>query len=256
MSDVSFLLYSHSEYNDLWPIISDNIYKIPSNYKKYIGVDRTDISGLEGFDGIIPYNSTLTYSEKVISLLERITTRYVVFIHDNDLIMNFDGDAFSLLMSRIQADSIDRCMFGIVNSTSTTSFPQLMQVNHYRCPTFMTPYDVGPSIWKTESFKQALLSVPHATYRDIEDSSIQEFCRNNLRMFAFLSSERAYYVMGRPFPRQFQFLHLCVRGDLFDNKYYMDQEANFLLLKKKYPAITKRPVVDASFLSFNRYPNI
>jgi hypothetical protein len=256
MSDVSFLFYSHSEYNELWPILSDNLNKIPSNYKKYIGVERKDISGLEGFDGIFLYDATLSYSEKVVSLLEQITTPYVVFIHDNDLIMNFDGDAFALLIRSIHSNTIDRCMFGIVNSTSMTSFPSLIQVNQYECPMFMTPYDVGPSIWKTESFKQALLSVPYATYRDIEGSSIQEFCRNNLRMFAFVSSERAYYVMGRPFPRQFQFLHLCVRGSLFDNKYYMDQEANFILLKEKYPAITKRAVIDGSYISFNRLHGI
>jgi hypothetical protein len=256
MADVSFLFYSHSEYNDLWPIITDSLNKIPSNYNTYIAVDKKPISGLEGFSGILSYNPDLSYSQKVLSLLDQITTPYVVFIHDNDLIMNFDGDAFLLLMSHIHTLSIDRCMFGIVNSTTNKVFPQLAQVNYYQCPTFIIPYDVGPSIWKTESFKRALLTVPHAAYRNIEYSAIQNFCRDNLRMYAFLSSERAYYVIGRPFPRQFQFLHLCIRGSIYEDKYYMDQAQNFSTLKQTYPAITNRTVADGSFLSFNRYPNI
>ena len=256
MEDTSFLFYSHSEYSDLWPIISDTLRLIPTEYKKYIGVDTDDISGLETFDDRFIYPQTPFYSQKVLSLLEKITTPYVVFIHDNDLLMNFDGDAFSLLMRHIRTTSIDRCMFGIVNSTSNTDFPQLKQVNNYKCPTFMTPYDVGPSVWKTESFKQALRCVPNATYRDIEQSTIQNFCRDNLNMYALLSSERAYYVMGRPFPRQFQFLHLYVRGSIYEDKYYMDQEQNFIALKDKYPAILKRNTVSSNHILFNRLPGI
>lgn len=257
MADVSFLFYSHSEYNDLWPILLDNLNKLPLSYKKYIGVDKSDVSGLEGFDSVLCYNTTMTYPQKVLSLLEQITTPYVVFIHDNDLIMNFNTDMFNQLMDHIHTKSIDRCMFGIVNSTATTSSPiVLQQVNNYSCPTFIVPYDVGPSIWKTESFKQALGSVPDATYRNIEQSSIQDFCNTHLKMYAFLSYERAYYVIGRPFPNHFQFLHLCVEGNLYQEPFYMDQKDNFISLKQKYPAILKRKTVISNHISFNRFHGI
>jgi hypothetical protein len=257
MADVSFLFYSHSEYSDLWPILLDNLNKLPISCKKYIGVDRSDVSGLEGFDNVLYYTTSMTYPQKVLSLLEQITTPYVVFIHDNDLIMNFNTDSFYQLMDRIYTELIDRCMFGIVNSTVTTSSPIVLhQVNNYSSPTFMVPYDVGPSIWKTESFKQALALVPDATYRNIEQSTIQDFCNTHLKMYAFLSHERAYYVMGRPFPKQFQFLHLCVGGNLYEEPYYMDQRENFIHIKQKYPAILKRKIVTSNHISFHRLPNI
>jgi hypothetical protein len=257
MTDISFLFYSHSEYNDLWPILIDTLHKLPTSCKKYIGVDRNDISGLEGFDTVLCYTPSLPYPQKVLSLLEQITTPYVVFIHDNDLIMNFNTDSFSQLMDRIRTESIDRCMFGIVNSTPDTSQTiVLQQVNHYSCPTFMVPYDVGPSIWKTESFKRALASVPDATYRNIEQSTIQDFCNTHLKMYAFLSHERVYYVMGRPFPKQFQFLHLCVGGNLYEEPYYMDQRENFIHLKQRYPAILKRKTVTSNHISFHRLHGI
>jgi hypothetical protein len=257
MADVSFLFYSHSEYNDLWPILLDNLNKLPLSYKKYIGVDKSDVSGLEGFDTVLCYTASMTYPQKVLSLLEQITTPYVVFIHDNDLIMNFNTELFNQLMDHIHTKSIDRCMFGIVNSTATTSSPLvLQQVNNYSCPSFVLPYDVGPSIWKTESFKQALASVSNATYRNIEQSNIQHFCSKHFKMFAFLSYERAYYVMGRPFPSHFQFLHLCVAGNLYEEPYYMDQKDNFIRLKQKYPDILKRKTVTSNHISFNRFPGI
>jgi hypothetical protein len=257
MTDLSFLFYSHSEYNDLWPILLDNLHKLPISCKKYIGVDRTDLSGLEGFDNILCYSQSLPYPQKVISLLEQITTPYVVFIHDNDLIMNFDTNSFNQLMDNVKTNQIDRCMFGIVNSTTDNSHPILLQkVNNHSCPTFMVPYDVGPSVWKTESFKQALAHVPDATYRNIEQSKIQDFCNVNLKMYAFLSNERAYYVMGRPFPKQFQFLHLCVGGNLYQDNYYMDQKDNFINLKQKYPDILKRKTVSSNHISFKRLHGI
>jgi hypothetical protein len=160
-------------------------------------------------------------------------------------------------MEDIRTKSIDRCMFGIVNSTPDTSQQiVLQQVNHYSCPTFMVPYDVGPSIWKTESFKRALASVPDATYRNIEQSTIQDFCNTHLKMFAFLSHERACYVMGRPFPKQFQFLHLCVGGNLYQEQFYMDQKDNFIKLKQQYPGILKRKTVISNHISFHRLHGI
>jgi hypothetical protein len=148
-------------------------------------------------------------------------------------------------------------MFGIVNSTPNTSQTITLQsVNHYSSTTFIVPYDVGPSIWKTESFKRALASVPDATYRNIEQSTIQNFCNAHLKMYAFLSQERAYYVMGRPFPKQFQFLHLCVSGNLYQEPYYMDQKENFITLKQKYPDILKRRTVTSNHIYFHRLQGI
>jgi len=97
--NIVFLFYSHSDYSDIWNIVSDTSQVIPKSYKRLIAINSNSPIQPSGFDGIITYDDSLAYSDRVLSVLNQLDTEYVVFIHDNDLVMSFSNDAFTDMRS-------------------------------------------------------------------------------------------------------------------------------------------------------------
>jgi hypothetical protein len=243
--DITFLFYSHSDYYDLWGSMKDSLAYIPDTCLRFIAINENSPTEPTGFDGILTYDDSLNYSDKVLVLLSQIKTTYVVFIHDNDLLMTFSNENFSDLLDIVQLNNIDRCMFGMIGYKNASIVHKdfgLVSSKDTKSHHFRTPYDVGPSIWKVQSFKNAMQSIPSTSYKDIEDSEIQTYCKNHLNVYGFSSSEthRAFYGLGRPFPKPFQFLHILFDDKLFLPHVYMDQTTNFIRIIMKYSVITKR----------------
>jgi len=257
MEDITFLFYSHSDYSDLWEILRDITPQlIPTKYKRLIAINANAPNQPTGFDGVLTYDDSLNYSDKVLSLINQISTEYVAFIHDNDLMMSFSNVSFTDLFNIIKTNHIDRCIFGIIGrNNGTIHHPHFNLVNSKstETPHFRTPYDVGPSIWKVAAFKSALAVVPNMSYRDIEESAIQNYCTEHLNIYGFANDDTkpAYYVIGRPFSEPFQFLHMFVRGKMYEPYVYMDQEAIFIDLKNKYPILLNRPIAENSYEVFH-----
>jgi len=247
-----FLFYTHSDYSDIWTIVSDTSQIIPKNYKRLIAINSNSPTQPSGYDGIITYDDTLAYSDRVLSILNELDAEYVAFIHDNDLLMSFSDTIFIDLFSIVRNYKIDRCIFGIIgdnNGSIHHSQFSLVKSTNTQTPHFLIPYDVGPSIWKVQSFKDGLSLIPNTSYRDIESSAIQKYCGEQLNVYGFALNDpnRPYYVIGRPFTETFQFLHLFVRGKLYESYVYMDQEDNFKTLMSKYPALMNRSINDDSY---------
>lgn len=246
MEKITILIFSHTEYNDLWPVIERSPF--PTTCERIFAINKTDISVvIKGFT-IKTYIDSISYSEKILSLLEAITTPYIWLIHDNDILQTFNEEAFTKLIEYMDIKVIDRLMFGVVSNEDAEikdSFFNIGYVNNKNTPHFITPYDVSPSIWRVSSLKSAMESVKGVGYRDIENSSIQQFCKKHLNMWGFFTHpcKKSYYVIGRPFPELFQYLHLCVRGMLLEEDKYMDQKDNFKRLIQLYPGLVNRGVL-------------
>lgn len=248
---ITVLFFTHTEYKDLWPCILRN--PIPKKIKQMIAVNESieeidKNNFVENNFEIISYIDTLSYSEKILNLLKTIQTPYVCFIHDNDIVQTFHEEAFHEILDCLDSHKIDRLMFGIIakdNADIQHEHFHIGRINEKTTPHFITPYDVGPSIWRVSAFQKAMDCVKGVGYREIETSVIQEFCKTHCNMWGFFShpKQKSCYVIGRPFPEVFQFLHLCVRGKLLEEDKYMDQKENFLQLLHQYPNLHLRGVL-------------
>jgi hypothetical protein len=250
MSDATFLIYSHSDNAVLWHYLNEFVGRIPYTCMIAINDSAESVDDLSGFSHIIRYDAGKTYTEKLLFILTRVTTPYVVLIHDNDIPVVFDVSVCNTLLRACDENNIDRCMFGVVARDAPVKIlldgeHPIGMINRITTPHFITPYDVGPSLWRTESFRMALRSIPLTAYRDIEGSAIQQYCRNNLNMYSFLTHPRvkSYYVIGRPFYHCFQFLHIFCQRSLMEPHLYMDQQAMFETIIGNYPAIKERPTL-------------
>jgi hypothetical protein len=248
---VSFLFLSHSDNSDLWLYLSKIISKISYSYKIYIAIEEDVECRLNTFHGILRYDDTLTYDQKLITLFNKISSKYIVLIHDNDLLIEFDNDLFKNLINTMETKNIDRCIFGVAANAGPCIYQlsdedSICRINNIESLHFRTPYDVGPSVWNKQSFLNALETIPNTSYREIEDSPIQDYCKNKLNIYGFVThkSIKSYYVVGRPFYYKFQFLHIFTRRQLMYPQMYMDQEENLWKILAAYPEIKKRGILE------------
>ena len=74
------VIYSHSSYADVWPLILGQFKKFLINNKIYL---FTDADPLGGDYNVIFYDENLSYNERMISCLEQINEPIILFTHED-----------------------------------------------------------------------------------------------------------------------------------------------------------------------------
>jgi hypothetical protein len=263
MEEVTLLSYSHTDYKDIWDIVINEYIKNNIQIKNRIfAINETNLLEDEKkklnsfFSNIIFYNDHQTYPQKLIYILQNINTKYVLLIHDIDICINFESIKFNSLMNCIIKNNIDRLILGMIQPQNEiiTDNDIFITCAHNRniSKNFYTPYDVGPSIWKKETLINSMNAFNNYSYRDIENSGIQDYLTSK-RIYAITRSSNydSHYQIGRPFSTYFKFLHILVRGKWFESKYYMDLSENFDKIIKEYNIdISKRGLNDSNVHNF------
>jgi hypothetical protein len=229
---ITFVCYTHSDYKDIWPLVFGQIKKYV-NIPKVLFVNKNEETIDNIFDKIIYYDDALTYPCKLMFLCENIDTKYISLVHDNDVVMNFDNDLCYQYVNDMDKNSIDRLMFGVIKRRY--SFESYFTKALKGCTSrFMTPYDVGPSIWKLDSLKEIMSHYKDKSYREIEESSIQDYCDKNYNMYGLVSYNNSLYSLGRPFSGYHSFCHILCRGKWLESHIYMDYSYILPQLLKEY----------------------
>lgn len=237
--DITFITYTHTDYQDIWPLTFQGINKLsPIPMRKVLAVNTNSISVNTGglYDEILVYDDTLQYPAKVAQILEQVKTTYVFFVHDIDVILDFNTTQFNLLFDIIQSYDIDRFFFGLFKPAGEKiEVGRFILTEAKNSPIYIHPYDVGPSIWKRSVFLEMMLKHKTETYRTIESSNIQSDL-SEYRCFAFAPSlyYNAYFQLARPVSSDFVFCHILAHGKWFPFYVYMDLQLQLKSLIERY----------------------
>lgn len=232
--DITFITYSHTDYQDIWPLTFHGIKALNNiPMRKVLAMNTSSIKPtIQGvYDDILTYDDTLQYPAKVAQILEQVKTTYVFFVHDIDVILNFNTEQFNLLFEIIQTYDMDRFFFGLFKPMGEQIKVGRFNLTEAKSsPIYFHPYDVGPSIWKRSVFLDMMTNYKSETYRTIETSKIQEDL-SEYRCFAFAPSlyYNPYFQLARPVSSDFVFCHILASGKWFPFHVYMDLQ---LQLKK------------------------
>jgi len=182
-------IYSHSSFSDILTIQNDYLKEI-KGVEKILFIDKIEGDNKYNFDRIIFYDDSLNYSKKVYTCLEKINTdKYILFIHDNDiLIKNPHIDIINLtnIMSQHNIDRIDlqnkrdsnmdRNIINYNNSINLIEHKTGVEYN----------YNVNPAIYRFNKFKNIMFNFD-CSYRDIE-LVVQNYCVKNLKTYTLYSN--------------------------------------------------------------------
>jgi hypothetical protein len=234
---IELVLYTHSDYKDLWPILLDSLSQRTIQIPICFAMDHTPEDPRFEAYKVYLYDDTLTYPQRIASICKQISSDYLFFFHDIDVLVHFDQSRLETLMEWIEAMDVDRFALGIYPSSSYVTTYQdipIAKLEKNTCDWFTSPYDPGPSIWKRKTFEEVMTQFSNETYRTIESSGIQDVLSTK-NVFGF-AKRNLYplFTIGRPYTPWFPFCHVLIRGQWVCNEGWQSFESFMAILLDKY----------------------
>lgn len=174
---IPYVVYSHTDYLKILEVQSDYIQKCPNRVLFVNTPTNGELESIEAkYDEVIYYNDSLQYTDRVAHGLENIDSKYILFTHDIDILLNIDLqtiDQFVTLAEEHNIDRIDLKHTPVIEDAheynNEVSLIKVTDVNSYM-------YNVNPCIWKVDAFKDLLSNFKNRSYRNVEDMDVQKFC--------------------------------------------------------------------------------
>lgn len=107
----SIVIYSHTDYSDIWPLCFGQADKYFPKHKKYLFVNQASEIPEDGWwknNQCIFYDDKLPYKERVVHCLSSVEDKVVLFMHEDMFLYNSpDINYLSHLSAKIQQNQID-----------------------------------------------------------------------------------------------------------------------------------------------------
>tara|TARA_B100000530_G_scaffold320984_1_gene254760 strand:- start:40 stop:759 length:720 start_codon:yes stop_codon:yes gene_type:complete len=146
MDNFAIVMYTHSDYKDLWPMYfgQSDLY-IPNDMTKYVIANTTD--GLPSNWKTLKYDDSLTYSERLASCISSIDEDYVLIEHE-DMVL-YDEPDLEFVYEFV--DALDQSDYDYIKllkggDPAPEDIPYEGHELLFIAPTFS--YAVQPTIWK------------------------------------------------------------------------------------------------------------
>lgn len=161
--NIPILLYSHSSYSDVWPLILGQFEIYFPKTKIYLLTDNCPILG--NFTPIY-YKNEQTYNERIISCLNQLEIDTFLFTHEDMPLYNSpDLSILNKYISYVESnklDSIKLIFGGWHNKSKTCSFDQSLSKNK------LTRFSIQPTIIKKPTLISILKRYPASNLWKLE----------------------------------------------------------------------------------------
>lgn len=221
INQCKILIKTNSSYSYLWPIIS-NLMKDTPNVIFMIDDD----AGYTFQHETIKYDSQEKYTKRLSSAISQIQTENILLVHDVDLALNLDLFKLSSLLETFCAHDIDRLSLGVFSGQEIIQDQgnTLCRLYPHMSSNFMTPFDYAPSIYKRHKLLELFNSFDE-TYPNFElRQDVQDFVNRSFRSFGLqkTDNENLVYHRGFVYSKDFNFLHITVKGKFLPLHFYYD----------------------------------
>lgn len=217
----TLVVYSNSEFSDILKIQHDYIKNI--NVRKILFIDKIDKlnNTYDNFNDVYIYNNNLNYSKRIFNCLNisNIDTKYILFIHDNDIILNINNEDLLNIIEISNNKNIDRIDLkyaGMTENLKNLNYKDITLVKSENAYDYI--YNVNPSLWKLDSIAKLMHTYDYS-YREIENITVQKFCLLNFNIYKLFTPLiiNAGWFASTPL---FIFLHITHGGKCLpvDNK--------------------------------------
>jgi hypothetical protein len=235
---ISFVVYTHSDYFDIFPIQLEYLKKvIDTKYPIYV-ISNSNFSNCKY--PIILYDSSLPYASRILSCLNVIPTEYVVVTHENDIILSINNEFISSLPNIMCSHAID-CI--TLKNESRGTEPISLTPNLSLVKKYDYFFCVQPTLWNKSRLIKVLSTFPDKMYRRIEDNDVQSYMVEHYKSYALLSRNPLATIWYNVAP-EYVFIHLtsrllllpCLKTNNLDSYIQIEHEYMFA----KYLSKSKR----------------
>jgi len=88
------IIFTHSSYSDIWPPVLSHAQAYVKDIVPIRFAADTDVPGYPTYR----YNPDSTYPTRLLEVFSQTTSKYVLLVHDIDLIMSFDATLYPQLI--------------------------------------------------------------------------------------------------------------------------------------------------------------
>jgi len=191
LSDTSIVMYSHSEYSDVWKMFIGQIDENFEGINKYIFADKK-LDFVPDHWVTITYDDNLPYDKRVATCLRQIKEQYCIFHHE-DMPLYQPPNHDSLLECKNTLDSSRLSYVKLIKGgfydESYRDFPYKGCQNlHHIQHNSSFCYAVQPTLWKVKDLQML--------YDTTSVSHIREFEPMASRVCWALNIQGAYWYAG------------------------------------------------------------
>lgn len=186
MKDLALVLYSHSDYSDLWEIAFKKINQFFKIEKKYIFINKINNNQIYDFIPIY-YNDNLNYNKRVAECLNKINDKYILFLHE-DMILYNQVDIKNLLEKyKFLCENPKFKYFRLIKS-GITSCIQIHQ-NIFEISEQDFCFSITPSIWKKNTLFEICNILPSMNIWNLEINGSEYVKQNKIKGFYWFDNE-------------------------------------------------------------------
>lgn len=177
MKEVAFILYSHTDYSDVWEAFFGQTEEyLPASFPRYMFVDRKCKALRETPDdfSVSYYDDQEPYSNRVASCLENISEEFCIFQHED--MMLYDKPDMKKLKKYVEVlkkdkdlDFVKLLKGGDIDDEPYDRHKDLFLVKKWLIA-------IQPAIWRTETLLKVFQTFKDKGIWDLERDA-QEKCR-------------------------------------------------------------------------------
>jgi len=226
MSDFSLVIYTHTDFLELWKIIPYSLKKLNISLPIILLCDNKEpYINLYDFSDIIQYDDNVPYTSRLLSCLAQIKEEYILLIHENTILTRFDNDKINIIKKYVESSELTRVHLSIDHSGYNVYENRRVDKNSCRLNKIILDnniiltsangyyhYSVGPSIWNKEKLYSILKEFPNKSYRDVEETKEMDNYMDangfNICYLGFNPEDTIIYSMGRNMLSYFSYAHI------------------------------------------------
>lgn len=186
MKDLALVLYSHSDYSDLWEIAFKKINQFFKIEKKYIFVNKINSNDIYDFTPVY-YDEKLNYNKRIIQCLDQINDKYILFLHEDMILYNHANIKKFLEKYKFLCENSKFKYFRLIKSGISSSI-QIDQ-NIFEITEQDFCFSITPSIWEKDTFFKICSTLPAMNIWDLEISGSEYVKKNKIKGFYWFDNE-------------------------------------------------------------------
>jgi hypothetical protein len=181
---LSYVVYTHSSYNDVFTVQNDYYKDIKET--KYLFIDKINNDIKYNFDKIIIYNDNLNYTKRLLScfLQADIKDEYIIYNPDiNIFIKKNDDDIYNLvkIMKKNEIDRLDFCCYKFINNNENVIYNDYILVYNNDLSNYI--FNVGTAIYNLKNYINLLDKFDYE-YRTSElKEDLQKYALDNMKCY-------------------------------------------------------------------------
>ncbi len=231
---MKIILYTHSDYLDIYALQQDNIEKLNIKAENII-IFSNKYNDLYKYKTYL-YDDNKLYSQKLLECLSQIEEKenykYFLFFHDNDIIMSYNETILEQIKDVMIKNNIDRVPLYKTYIQENTDIIDIIDDVKIKRNTVSYLFSVNPTIWKLETYSDILLNCCYS-YRDIEHPATDYIKQKNYKVYNIHSDNFDLTYSGFTYKSCFSSIHITTYGCIYiDN---ISPLKNYVLeMKEKY----------------------